>query len=502
MASALPKAFMLSVIQIDRASGVPMHRQLYEGIRQAIIRGQLKSALRLPSSRDLARLLGVSRNTVLEAIDQLTTEGYLETRRGSGTYVTDTLPDDLLRTNADPPSLLNVDSRKRTIASRGTLYRRAEYTARRRTNSSYVFTVGVPALDRFPFNIWSRLLNDHYQSGASAILDYNVTDKEGYTPLRNAIAEYLQTARAVRCTPEQVIICNGSQQGMFIASQVLMDAGDKAWMEDPGHPGVHWVLRSAGAQVVPVPVDECGIIVEAGIAQAPDARLAVVTPSLQFPTGSTMNLKRRTELLMWASRNDAWIVEDDYNHEFRYVGHPLMSLQGLDTAGRVIYAGTFSKSMFPSLRIGYVVVPPDLIDLFTAARSIIDIQTPMVQQAALNDFIRQGHLARHIRRMRALYDERRKHLIAAFNEHLTPYMTLGIADAGMHIVGWLPPHIPDQEIARACEKAGVEVIAASTMCQGTPKRNGLVLGYAGATKDDASAGVLKLKAILQKYVPS
>lgn len=502
MATALPKAYMLSVIQLDRAHDLPMHRQLYEGIRQAIICGQLKASLRLPSSRDMAKLLGVSRNTVLEAVGQLTTEGYLETRRGSGTYVTDTLPDDLLRPNGDLfDDLPRVDSKKRTVSKRGALYTRAEYTARRRTNSNYVFTVGVPALDHFPFKVWSRLLASHYRHPASSTLDYNVTDKEGYYPLRDAIAEYLQTARAVRCTPEQVIICNGSQQAMFLASQVLLDPGDKAWMEDPGHPGVHWVLRSAGAEVIHVPVDECGIIVEAGIARAPDARLAIVTPSLQFPIGSTMNLKRRTELLMWANRSDAWILEDDYNHEFRYVGHPLMSLQGLDTGGRVIYAGTFSKSMFPSLRIGYLVAPPDLIDLFTAARSIIDIQTPMVQQAVLNDFIRQGHLARHIRRMRALYDERRQHLIGEFNAHLSPYMTLGIAEAGMHIVGWLPAHIPDRQIAAACEKAGVEVIAASSLCQHEPKRNGLILGYAGATKDDASAGVQRLKRILEAYCP-
>jgi GntR family transcriptional regulator / MocR family aminotransferase len=499
MSSALPKAYLLSVIQIDRHSKTPMHRQLYEGIRRAIIAGQLKGGLRLPSSRDVAALLGLSRNTVLEAIDQLTTEGYLETRAGSGTYVTDALPDDLLRIEANVPVVPNIGSRKRTIAQRGALYQRSEYTARRRTNPDRVFTVGSPAIDRFPFDIWARLIAHQYRNVAPHSLDYNVSDKAGYMPLRMAIADYLQTARAVRCTPEQIIICNGSQQGMYLASQVLLDPGAKAWMEDPGHPGIRWVLQTAGSQVIPVPVDECGIIVEAGLARAPDARLAVVTPSLQFPIGSTMNLKRRTELLLWANRNDAWIVEDDYNHEFRYVGHPLMSLQGLDTGARVIYAGTFSKSMFPSLRVGYVVVPPDLIDLFTAARSIIDIQTPIITQMALNEFIREGHLARHIRRMRALYDERRRHLLSELNRHLAPYISVGIADSGMHVVGWLPEHIPDDVIAADCEKVGVEVIPVSGLSIEPTDRNGLALGYAGASNEGISIGVQKLKKILESY---
>jgi GntR family transcriptional regulator/MocR family aminotransferase len=339
----------------------------------------------------------------------------------------------------------------------------------------------------------------HYRHAVPDMLDYNVSDKAGYMPLRKAIAEYLQTARAVRCTPEQVIICNGSQQGMYLAGQVLLDPGDKSWMEDPGHPGIRWVLQTAGAQVIPVPVDECGIIVEAGIAGAQDARLAIVAPSLQFPIGSTMNLKRRTELLLWANRNDAWIVEDDYNHEFRYVGYPLMSLQGLDTGARVIYAGTFSKSMFPSLRIGYVVVPPDLIDLFMSARAIMDIQTPMVAQAALNDFIREGHLGRHIRRMRAFYDDHRRHLLRELNIHLASFLTVGLADAGMHVVGWLPEQIPDDVIAAECDKLDVEVIPVSRLCIEATGRNGLALGYAGASKAGISAGVQKLKMILEAY---
>lgn len=492
----LPRAYLLSVVQINRSDPTPVYRQIYESLRQAINCGQLEANLRLPSTRDMAELLGVSRNTVLDAVGQLVAEGYLETRQGSGTYVTGYLPDGLLRANGSGRATLVAGAPKRTVSRRGELLAGTEFTPRRHTNPRYVFTIGMPAVEEFPFDVWSRLMSRHYRHGPLSLFDYNLSEPAGYPPLRAAIAAYLKTARAMQCDSEQVIICNGSQQALFIASRVLLDAGDKAWIEDPGYLGARWALHSAEAQVIPVSVDMDGLIVEEGIAKAPDARLVYVTPSLQFPIGCTMNLKRRSELLNWANRNDAWIVEDDYDHEFRYVGHPLMSLQGLDSAGRVIYIGTFSKVMFPALRMGYVVVPKDLVNIFTSVRTLMDLRTPTVQQAAMNDFIREGHFMRHIRRARGLYARRRRHLLEQIDEHLGGLLTPGISDAGMHLVGWLPDSISDELVFSEAEKIGVEILPISRFYIGEPDRSGIILGYTAAHEADITWGVRALKDVL------
>jgi GntR family transcriptional regulator / MocR family aminotransferase len=498
MSSLSPNLFLLSIVQLNRSSDQPIYAQLYRSLRYAILAGQLTADFRLPSTRDMAEILDVSRNTVLEAVNQLIAEGYLEARAGSGTYITNHLGEELLTTDFNQTLSPRYSHAGRTIARRGEMFAKSRYTARRQTNPKCVFTIGRPALEYFPFDLWARIVSRHYRTALPTEFDYSIPAHGGFLPLREAIADYLKTARAVHCTPEQVIICNGSQQAMYIASQILLDPGDKAWIENPGHTGTQWILRSAGAEIVPVPVDEDGLVVEEGIELASDARLACVTPSLQFPIGSTMHLKRRTELLTWAYRNDAWIIEDDYNHEFRYTGHPLMSLQGLDSAGRVIYVGTFSKSMFPSLRIGYAVVPPDLIKVFSAARVQMDIQTPTIQQLALNEFIRDGHLTRHIRRMRTIYSKRREHLLLYLDEHLGGIVTSGLAEAGMHLIGWLPENISDKQICVEAEKAEVEILPVSSLYLGEPRRNGLILGYAGAKEADLLEGVVKLKTILNQ----
>lgn len=494
----LPRAYLLSVVQINRSDPTPVYRQIYESLRQAINSGQLEANLRLPSTRDMAELLGVSRNTVLDAVGQLVAEGYLEARQGSGTYVTGHLPDELLKAHANGNAVAKPGSVKRTVSRRGELLASMEFTPRRHTNPNYVFTIGMPAVDEFPFDVWSRLMSRHYRRAPMSLFDYNLSEPGGYPPLREAIAAYLKTARAIQCDPEQVIICNGSQQALFIASRILLDSGEKAWIEDPGYLGARWALHSAGAQVIPVSVDKDGLVVEEGIEKAPDARLVYVTPSLQFPIGCTMNLKRRSELLNWANRNDAWIIEDDYDHEFRYVGHPLMSLQGLDGAGRVIYIGTFSKVMFPALRMGYVVVPKDLVEIFTSVRTLIDLRTPSVQQAALNDFIREGHFMRHIRRARGLYARRRAHLLDQIDRHLGDLLTPGISDAGMHLVGWLPDHIPDEWAFKQAEKVGVEILPISRFYIGRPDRSGIILGYTAAHEADITWGIQALRAVLSK----
>ncbi len=261
--------------------------------------------------------------------------------------------------------------------------------------------------------------------------------------------------------------------------------------------GARWVLASADATIVPVDVDEKGLRVHDGLAQAPDARLAYVTPSLQFPIGSVMNLKRRSELLNWANQNDSWIIEDDYDLEFRYEGHPLMSLQGLDASGRVIYIGTFSKVLFPGLRIGYLVVPEDLVEVFTAARTLIDLRTPSIPQLVLNDFIREGHFSRHIRRARNLYAKRRLHLLQEIEYEMDDLVSVGHSVAGMHVVLWLPDNISDEFVFHEMQKRGIEALPISRFYVGNPPRSGLVLGYAGATEENITDGVRKLGQLLR-----
>ncbi len=488
----------MSVIQIDRDSQKPLYLQIYQSLRQAIITGQLKADLRLPSTRDLADLLSVSRNTVMEAVQQLVSEGYLETSIGSGTRIASNLPDDILWKEITLPHDDTTGAVKRTISQRGELFTQLRIGSRQDRNPQRVFSVGIPDLDAFPFDIWSKLIARHYREQDSRLLEYNIMARAGYPPLLEAIADYARSAGAVRCEPDQIIITNGGRHAIFLASMILLNPGDKAWMEEPGHPGIRALLQASGAQIIPVPVDDQGLNVAVGLATAPDARLVFVTPR-QLPVGSVMSLKRRADLLHWANQNDAWIIEDDYDQEFNYIGHPLMSLQGLDANRRVIYVGTFSKSMFPGLRLGYMIVPPDLAEVFTALRVLIDVQSPFIAQAALNDFIREGHFLRHVRRMRSLYAERRRHLLTLLERHLGDIVTLGSTDTGMQMTAWLPDSIFDRDVCAQGEAEGLDLLPASLFYMESPRRNGLVLGYSGARPEHLTEGVQILERILRRY---
>ncbi len=328
----------------------------------------------------------------------------------------------------------------------------------------------------------------------SALLGYG--HPSGYRPLREEIAAYLGAARAVRCVWEQVIVVSGSQQALDLAARVLLDPGDAAWVEDPGYAGARGALTGAGARLVPVPVDEEGLRVSAGMARCADARLAHVSPSHQYPLGATMSLPRRLELLAWASRAGSWVIEDDYDSEFRYTGRPVEALQGLDAEGRVIYVGTFSKVLSPALRLGYLVVPPDLVDPFTAARELADRHAPTVEQATLARFIAEGHFARHVRRMRALYAERQVALVSAAARDLPGLVDVGPAEAGMHLVGWLPADADDREASRRAEAGGVEANALSLYGIEPLRRGGLLLGYAAVDEAGIRDGVRRLAAAL------
>ncbi len=480
---------------IDPALPVPLHRQLYNELRHAILQGQLATGTQLPSSRALASRLGVSRTTVVLAFDQLLREGYVEGKKGSGTYVATALPEELLQ-----PATNRTTHAPRTpqegprLSQRGKVLAATDVATVHYYSEAQAFRPGIPDLNHFPFDLWARLATQHWRHPPRDLLSYS--HPAGYLPLRAEIAAYLRAARGVRCTTEQVIVVSGSQQGIDLAARVLLDPGDAVWVEDPGYPGASSALRASGAQLIPVPVDAEGLDVAAGIALRSDARMIYITPSYQFPLGSTMSLTRRLLLLQWASSHGTWILEDDYDSEFRYAGRPLSSLQGLDNTGQIIYIGTFSKVLFPGLRLGYLVVPEDLVDAFTAARAVSDRHSPMLEQIILTDFIAQGHFAQHIRRMRSLYAERQAHLVDEATRELAGLLTLHPATAGMHLLGALAPGLDDATVAQQAARHNLITPALSAFSMGKSRLHALLLGYTAISKAEISAGIQRLATVL------
>jgi len=484
----------LPQVSLDPNSAEPMYRQLYDGVRKAVLNRTLAPGTRLPATRELARDLGVARNTVMLAFDQLIAEGYVEGRVGAGTYVTEALPEEMLLARA-PARAMRQPVSSRRLSERGRMLARTRVTLNPPAQAERrAFRMGMPDFEAFPFAEWARITSKLWRDPPRDLLFYG--DPAGYAPLREQIAAYVGAARAVQCGVSQVIVIGGSQQALELSARLLLDPGDAAWIEDPGYLGARAALQSSGARVVPVPVDDDGIAVEAGIRRCADARLAYVTPSHQFPLSVTMSLPRRLALLDWAARANAWILEDDFDSEYRYAGRPLASLQGLDGYGRVIYIGTFSKVMFPSLRIGYMVVPPDLVDAFVAARAIVDRHPPLVEQAALAQFIAEGHLGRHIRRMRTLYEERQEMLLDAGKRQLRGLIDLQPADTGMHVVGWLPKGADDAAVSRAASAGGVEATALSQYCLEAKLPPALTLGYAGCDERAIRDGAAALARVL------
>jgi len=490
-ASAAP---LLSV-SLDERSTTSLFRQLYEGIRGAILSGQFAAGMRLPASRLLASELGVSRNTILNGYEQLLAEGYLVGRLGSGTYVAPTLPEDLLQTHAQPQPVRRLPRRGRLVSQRGAALAAAPRPVTPRVGPPTAFRPGVPALDAFPVELWLRLTKKYTRRMLGELSDYG--DPAGYRPLRQAIADYLTAARGVCCDAEQVIVVSGAQHALDLAARVLLDSGETAWVEDPGYIGARGALMGAGVRVAPVPVDAEGLDVAAAVRRHPAARLCYVTPSHQYPLGVTMSLSRRLALLDWAQRAGAWIVEDDYDSEFRYAGRPLAALQGLDRGQRVLYVGTFSKVLFPALRLGYLVAPPDLVETFVAARALADHHSPTLPQAALAEFIADGHLARHVRRMRTLYAERQTALLHAMRRELDGCVSVAPAEAGLHLVGWLADGADDRTASRGAAAHGVEAPPLSAYRIERGARGGLLLGYAASLPRQIRDGVRRLASALK-----
>jgi GntR family transcriptional regulator/MocR family aminotransferase len=486
-------------IAIDQKSGQPLYRQIYSHVRQCILDGRLSSGARLPSTRQLAADLRVSRSTAVQAYEQLRAEGYIEGLGGAETRVTGSLPDSFVRAGVREADQTPIPLRSSLVPSARA---RATATCLRRTPPPLgmgprAFRAGVPAVDVFPVDTWGRIMARRWSRTPARDLAYG--DPFGYRPLREAIADYLRAARGVRCTADQVMVVAGSQQALDLAARVLLDPGDKVWLEDPGYHGARGAFTAAGANLIPVPVDQDGLDVMAGRTLAPDARLAFVTPSRQLPLGATMSLTRRLALLEWAATARAAIFEDDYDSEFRYASRPLPALQGLDRAGCVLYAGTFSKVTFPSLRLGYLVVPPPLLDVFAAVRHFADFHSPFLEQAVMTDFIVEGHFERHIRRMRAIYHERQVLLVNLARERLGGLLDVRPADAGMTVVGWLGGGLDDVATSRAAERAGLHVLPVSPLAV-RPLPPALLLGYAGVRDDEIRDGVNKLAIVLEQAV--
>jgi GntR family transcriptional regulator/MocR family aminotransferase len=476
-------------ITVDRGSLLPVFRQIYEAIREAILSGRLPSGSRLPPSRELAADLAVSRATAVLALEHLEAEGYVEGRGAAGTFVAALV---LPPRQYAPTREKHADTPLHSENAGGAPAGRIENLSSRRP---VPFRLGEPALDAFPEKLWARLYAGCVRDQGGSLRGYG--DTHGHFGLRRAIAGYVSVSRSVKATTEQVILVRGAQQAVDLVARVLLSPGDRVWIEDPGYLAARTILELAGAELVPIPVDGEGLDVAAGIRTEPAAKMACVAPSHHFPLGRTLSLPRRLALLEWARGAGAWIVEDDFDSEFRYSGTPLASLQGLDASGRVLYVGTFSKTVYPALRLGYLIVPPELVERFRAAAAAFDHFSPTLDQATLARFIEEGHFTRHIRRMRAVYRERQEVLLQAASRDLDGLLRIEPAGTGMHVVGWLSRSGADAEVVaqRALER-GIEVRALSRYCMRVVLSPALVLGFAASQPKELMAGVRALRGIL------
>ncbi len=482
---------ILAALPLDRSSGTPLFRQLYAQIKAAALRGTLTAGMQQPPTRELCKLLGVSRQTVMNAYDQLMAEGYLSGTVGKGTFISSHLP--LGVRDEAPRGLL------RPLSARGEQYAAAMKTVGHHGEGLRAFRVSMPGVDLFPSDVWSRLEAKRWRRPGQHL---GYSDAAGYAPLRELLCVYLRASRGVNCTPSQVVITSGSQQGLYLLSALLLAPGDKVWVESPGYQGASAPLFALGAEVCTVPVDAQGMDVDYGIAHYPDAKMVLTTPSHQLPLGMTMTLQRRLALLTWAAQSKAWIIEDDYDSEYRYTGAPIASLQGLDRADCTLYVGTLSKVLFPGLRLGYVVVPPGLAEPLARAKAVLDRHNAIMPQMVLADFMAGGHFGRHIKRTREAYAERRRALLDGIAAGLADELECGPSDAGLDLCVHFRRPLDDARVAAAAQVAGIEVRplsyyanrAATPECAFPP---GLVLGFSAITPSEIDQGLTVLGRVLR-----
>jgi len=484
-------AFELALPPKDSAA--PAYRWLYASLRAAILEGRLHPAARLPATRDLATQYGLSRGTIVNAVEQLKSEGYVQARMGSGTYVSNTLPDELLQVrNSATPSLALKPQRHgpRKISAYA---KRVHLFPNFAPHPTRAFRSNLPALDLFPTTLWAQVAARRLRKVSTNFL--LGCDPLGYLPLRDAVADYLSSSRGVNCVAAQVAIVSGAQDALDLVARLFLNPGDCVCMENPGYIGATAVFQSLGAKISYVPLDDEGMQLREATLR--HARLVYVTPGHQFPLGITMSLPRRLQLLESARKSGALILEDDYDSEFRYAGRPVPALQGLDRHGLVLFTGSFSKVLFPSLRLGYLVLPHDLVDRFSDTLSITRRHAPLLEQAILSDFITAGHFGRHLRRMRQIYAERLSVLLQSARQNLAGLLEISGVEAGLQTVGWLRRDMDGESAAAAAAKLNVEVIPLSAYSHGNAASTGLQLGFAAVDAKEIRRGVQDLAIALQ-----
>jgi GntR family transcriptional regulator/MocR family aminotransferase len=492
----------LQRVDAESANLPPLNRRLYLSLRTAILSGRITAGVQLPSTRDLARDLDVSRNTVMSAINQLTAEGYLTARQGSGTFVSDTLPD---RGPLTPAARGRRSATDAPAESPCELSRRGALLTAQSGSADYEvqpFAPGAIEFAEFPVQVWQKLQAKYWRGVDRDLLDYG--QKGGYMPLRAAVAQYLSLSRSVRVTPEQVLITSGTQQSIDLAARLLTDHDDEAWVENPGYWGATRALQAAGLRLRPIAVDAEGIAPSTADWQS-KPRLIYVTPSHQYPLGHVMSLQRRRTLLRFAAQQRCWIFEDDYDSEFRFGGRPFASLQGLDTDAQVLYSGTFSKVMYPGIRLGYLVVPEHLLDAFKTG--LYDLYRPgqLMLQAALTDFIAEGHLNTLIRRLRVAYQARRDELARRLQRCLGNRVAISGQESGLHLCLLFNPDygdVDDEAIARAADAQGMTVRPLSRYYLGVPQQRGLILGYGYVPTERVPPWAQKLCELVRAQLPA
>jgi GntR family transcriptional regulator / MocR family aminotransferase len=474
---------------------MPSYRLLYEALRSEILGGRLRPGARLPATRDLARQYQLSRGTIVNAFELLKSEGYLEGSIGSGTYVSKVLPDELLQVASDGQ---RAGDRQRP-GQRKRRRRLSDHAKRVQPFPAFdprparAFRANIPAADLFPASLWAQIAARRWRRVSTNLL--LGCEPMGYRPLREAVADYLNTSRAVRCSPEQIAIVSGVQEALDLVARLFLNPGDRVCMENPGYVGAAIVFQSVGAKISAMGLDNEGMELRAPGLRG--ARLAYVTPGHQFPLGIRMSLPRRLQLLEWARKSGALLFEDDYDSEYRYSGRPVPALQGLDRNGSVLFAGSFSKVLFPSLRLGYLVIPRDLVDYFAAAKSGTSRHAPMLDQAVLCDFITEGHFGRHLRRMRGVYAERLSVLLRSARERLAGLLEISSVEAGLQTVGWLRGGITGESAARAAAARNVDVVPLSHYTRGRTIKEGLQLGFAAIDSREIQRGVKELARALE-----
>jgi GntR family transcriptional regulator/MocR family aminotransferase len=476
--------------EVDRAAEAPVFRQIYLQVRSAILSGTLRPATKLPSTRELATKLGISRSAVVSAFEQLLAEGYTFGKKGAGTYIASDLPE---------PFEAMAGRRKRPASSAKTAASFRGFGGLvdvTEQSDERPFNLGRTLIDARTAELWRKLSARTLRSHGRHLLGYG--DPRGLPELRKSVCDYLHAARGVRCEPDQILITAGTQQAVDIVTRVMQGPDKEVWVEDPGYPLTRLALVAAGAKVRPVPVDQLGINVTEGVRRAPKARAVFITPSHQFPRGIALSMARRLELLAWAREQGAWIIEDDYASEFRYGGRPLASLQGLDEAERVIYIGTLNKALFPGLRLGYAVVPPSLVRPFVTARYLMDRQPSTLCQVVVAAFMEEGHFAAHIRRMREAYRNQRDALVTALRRRLGDHLSVDPPDQGMHLVAYTRKGLSDVKIEQAARDHGVIVRAMSRLYIEAPAQSALMFGFSGYPHQIIAPAVTRLARAFER----